>query len=109
MADGIRRIIQQLHTPALSIIGTNDKDLMHSAYAFTVYANPFASDNDRQAARVVPSTMLQKASAPMWHPCFESERMTPFSRSLLSNICSESTRIYSRIPHSTRCPVNDIL
>ncbi|KAH8629474.1 hypothetical protein IG631_16731 [Alternaria alternata] len=109
MADDIRRIIQQLHTPALRIIGTNDKDLMHSAYAFIVYAHPFASDNDRQAARVVRSTMLQKASAPMWHPCFEFEQMTPFSRSLLSNICSVSTGIYSRIPHSTRCPVNDIL
>jgi hypothetical protein len=60
MADGIGRIFQQLHTPPLGIIGTNEKDLKHSAYAFTVYENLFASDDDRQTARVVPSTMLQK-------------------------------------------------
>lgn len=35
-------------------------DLKHSAYALTVYENIFASDHDRQTARVVPSTMLQK-------------------------------------------------
>lgn len=60
MADGMGRILQQLHTPPLSIIGTNERDLKHSAYALTVYENLFASDHDRQTARVVPSTMLRK-------------------------------------------------
>jgi hypothetical protein len=60
MADGIGRTLQQLRTSPLSIIGTNEKDLKHSAYSFTVYENLFPSDDDRQTARVVPSTMLQK-------------------------------------------------
>lgn len=60
MADGIGRILQQLHTPPLSIIGTNETDLKHSVYAFTVYENPFTSDDDRQAARVVPSPCFRK-------------------------------------------------